>query len=187
MGFRKVTIFLRVTGSHRRVLQPFLAPAPRGRCYLFEGLAEPLSMQRWSEGVFRERAGNSQANLGSNSQHGSRGPFASATPVSSFLPCPAPPHLCSGMWPLPSCPFLFTDIISPAMLLCLAAMNFFLLFKHPPFSHLLGFTPLFPLPVTPPLPVSTLINSSSFRMASQVTSFRKPSILTPVRLGHQHW
>lgn len=144
MGFRKVTIFLRVTGSQRRVLQPFLTPAPRGRCYLFEGLAEPLSMQRWSEGVFRERAGDSQANLGSNSQHGSRGHSASATPVSSFLPRPAPPHLCSGMWPLPSCPFLFTDIISPAMLLWLAAMNFFLLFKHPPLSHLLGFSPTIP-------------------------------------------
>ena len=144
MGFRKVTIFLRVTGSQRRVLRPFLAPAPQGRCDPFEGLAEPLSMQWWSEGVFRKRAGDGQANLGSNSQHGSRGPFASPTPVPSVLPCPAPPHLCSVTWPLPPCPSLFTDIICPAVLLCLAAMDFFLLFKHPSFSHLRGFSPTTP-------------------------------------------
>ena len=128
-------------------------------------------MQRWGGGIFRERTGEDQTVLGSNTQHGSRGPISSPTPASSFLPCPTSAE---------------GHPLSRHALLCLAATNFFLLFKHPSFSHRWGFSHTVPS-VCHSLPVSTLINFSSFRMGCQVTSFRKPSILTPKRSEHQHW
>lgn len=128
-------------------------------------------MQRWGGGIFRERTGEDQTVLGSNAQHGSRGPISSPTPASSFLPCPTSAE---------------GHPLSCHALLCLAATNFFLLFKHPSFSHRWGFSHTVPS-VCHSLPVSTLINFSSFRMGCQVTSFRKPSILTPKRSEHQHW
>lgn len=49
VGFHKGIVFLRAMESHSRVPQPFLDPAAQGRCYLLEGLAEPLIMQRGIE------------------------------------------------------------------------------------------------------------------------------------------
>lgn len=44
VGFHKMTLVLRAMGSHSGLPQPFLDPVPQGRCYLLEGLAEPLIM-----------------------------------------------------------------------------------------------------------------------------------------------
>lgn len=123
-----MTIFLKATGSQRRVPQPFVPPAPQGRCYLCEGLAEFLTMQQGVEeysGRGQERACcprlKSTARL--------------SRPICFPYSCViVPTMLLSAQW----------HHLSHHAPLCLAVTNFFLLFKHSSFSHLWGFSHAIP-------------------------------------------
>lgn len=92
--------------------------------------------------------------------------------------------------PLP----LLGDTLSPAVLVSVWQQRISFCSSSTLHSLISGTSAaLFPLSVTLSLSpvinqrVNSLINFSSFRLGSQVTSFRKPSILTPVGLEHQHW